>query len=197
LSLKHSYTLISPFYDLVLAAASRSQRADSLAALPQAPARVLLSGVGTGLDLPLLPLQHHYTGIDLTPAMLRRARRRAGDLDFQWIQGDSQRLPFADRSFDHAVLHLILAVLPDPVACLRETARVLAAGGSVLIFDKFLQPGQWAPVRRLVNPMVRHVATRLDVVFEEVLAQVPGLVVASDQPALAGGWFRRIRLQRV
>jgi phosphatidylethanolamine/phosphatidyl-N-methylethanolamine N-methyltransferase len=197
LSLKHSYTLISPFYDLVLAAASRGQRADSLAALPQAPARVLLSGVGTGLDLPLLPLQHRYTGIDLTPAMLRRARRRAGHLDFQWIQGDSQRLPFADRSFDHAVLHLILAVLPDPVACLRETARVLAAGGSVLIFDKFLQPGQWAPVRRLVNPMVRHVATRLDVVFEEVLAQVPGLVVASDQPALAGGWFRRIRLQRV
>lgn len=197
MSLKHSYTLISPFYDLVLAAASRGQRADSLAALPQAPARVLLSGVGTGLDLPLLPLQHRYTGIDLTPAMLRRARRRAGPLDFQWIQGDSQRLPFADRSFDHAVLHLILAVLPDPVACLRETARVLAAGGSVLIFDKFLQPGQWAPVRRLVNPMVRHVATRLDVVFEEVLAQVPGLVVASDQPALAGGWFRRIRLQRV
>lgn len=69
MSLKHSYTLISPFYDLVLAAASRGQRADSLAALPQAPARVLLSGVGTGLDLPLLPLQHRYTGIDLTPAM--------------------------------------------------------------------------------------------------------------------------------
>ena len=167
------------------------------AALPATPGRVLLAGVGTGLDLPHLPAQHQYVGLDLNRAMLRRALPRAENVDFAPVQGDAQRLPFADRSFDHAVLHLILAVLPDPVACLRETARVLAAGGSVLIFDKFLQPGQWAPVRRLVNPMVRHVATRLDVVFEEVLAQVPGLVVASDQPALAGGWFRRIRLQRV
>lgn len=197
MSLKHSYTLISPFYDAALAAATRVPRTKSLAFLPQQPARVLLSGVGTGLDLPLLPSQHSYTGIDLTRAMLRRALPRAAQLDFQCVQGDAQYLPFADRSFDHAILHLILAVLPDPVACLGETARVLAPGGSVLIFDKFLQPGRRALVRRLLNPLVRRVATRLDVVLEEVLEQTPQLVLERDQPALAAGWFRLISLKRV
>ncbi len=99
MSLKHSYTLLSPFYDAALTAATRAQRARSLAALPQAPARVLLSGVGTGLDLPLLPKQHRYTGIDLTHAMLRRALPRGRQLDFCCVQGDAQRLPFADHSF--------------------------------------------------------------------------------------------------
>ncbi|MBL8390883.1 MAG: methyltransferase domain-containing protein [Candidatus Accumulibacter sp.] len=197
MTLGHSYTLIAPFYDAALTAATRVQRARSLAALPQPPARVLLTGVGTGLDLPLLPKQHRYTGIDLTHAMLRRALPRAAGLDFHCVQGDAERLPFPDHSFDQVVLHLILAVLPDPSACLRETARVLAPGGSVLIFDKFLAPGQLAPLRRLLNPLVRRVATRLDVVFEEVLETTPQLVLQSDQPALAGGWFRLIRLQRI
>jgi phosphatidylethanolamine/phosphatidyl-N-methylethanolamine N-methyltransferase len=195
-SLKHSYTLISPFYDAVLTAATHAPRSKSLAVLPQAPARVLLSGVGTGLDLPLLPTQHSYVGIDLTHAMLRRALPRAAALDFRWVQGDAQRLPFAEKSFDHVILHLILAVLPDPSACLRETARVLVPGGSVLIFDKFLQPRQRAPLRRLLNPVLRRVATRLDVVFEEVLDKTPQLCIESDQPALAAGWFRLIRLRR-
>ncbi len=196
MSLKHSYALIAPFYDAALAAATRAQRERSLAALPHEPARVLLNGVGTGLDLPHLPPQHTYTGLDLTHAMLRRALPRAAGLDFCCVQGDAQRLPFADGSFDHAILHLILAVVPNPAACLAETARVLTPGGSVLIFDKFLRPRQSAPLRRLINPLLRRVATRLDVVFEEVLGETPSLLLESNQPALASGWFRLIRLKR-
>lgn len=135
MSLKHSYTLISPVYDAAIAAATRAARVRSLAALPDEPATVLLSGVGTGLDLPQLPPQHRYTGIDLTPAMLRRAQPRAAALDFCYVQGDAQCLPFADGSFDAAILHLILAVVPDPVACLGEAARVLKPGGWLLWTD--------------------------------------------------------------
>jgi len=196
LGLERSYALIAPFYDAALAAATRSARQTSLAGLPSTPARVLLNGVGTGLDLPLLPPQHRYTGLDLTPAMLRRALSQRSALDFHGVLGDAQRLPFADASFEHAVLHLILAVVPDPVACLAETARVLTPGGQILIFDKFLQPRQRAPLRRLFNPLLRRVATRLDVVFEDALTAVPELTLKSDQPALASGWFRLIRLQK-
>lgn len=196
MGLERSYALIAPFYDAALAAATRSARRASLAGLPSTPARVLLNGVGTGLDLPLLPPQHRYTGLDLTPAMLRRALTQRGALDFHGVLGDAQGLPFADATFEHAVLHLILAVVPDPTACLAETARVLAPGGQILIFDKFLQPRQRAPLRRLFNPLLRRVATRLDVVFEDALAAVPELTLKSDQPALASGWFRLIRLQK-
>ncbi len=196
MSLKHSYTLIAPFYDALLDRATRAARRHSLAALPATPGRVLLAGVGTGLDLPHLPPQHRYVGVDLTHAMLRRVGPRTGAADFAAVQGDAQRLPFADASFDHAVLHLILAVVPEPARCLGEVARVLKPGGCALVFDKFLRRGQRAPLRRLANPLLRRVATRLDVVFEDVLAQTPGLRVAHDRPALAGGWFRMIRLDR-
>ena len=196
MSLKHSYALIAPFYDAALSAVTRAQRVKSLTTLPPAPARVLLNGVGTGLDLPHLPRQHCYTGLDLTHAMLRRTRPRTAGLDFCCVQGDAHSLPFADGSFDHAILHLILAVVPNPAACLAETSRVVAPGGSILIFDKFLRPQQRAPLRRLINPLLRRVATRLDVVFEEVLEQTPSLVLESNQPALAAGWFRLIRLKR-
>jgi len=194
LSLKHSYTLIAPFYDAAIARATLAARQRSLAALPALPGRVLLAGVGTGLDLPHLLPQHHYVGLDLNLAMLRRALPRAGAVDFTPLQGDAQRLPFADDSFDSAVLHLILAVVPEPAHCFAEVARVLKPGGRLLVFDKFLRRGQPAVLRRLANPLLRRIATRLDVVFEDLLPAAPGLALEDDRPALAGGWFRLIRL---
>jgi ubiquinone/menaquinone biosynthesis C-methylase UbiE len=196
LSLKYSYTLIAPFYDAIIARATRSARQRSLNALPSTAGKVLLTGVGTGLDLPFLPPQHSYYGLDLNHAMLQRALPRTGQLVFHPTQGNSQTLPYADASFDAVVLHLILAVVPQPHRCLQEVARVLKPGGKALIFDKFLQAGQLAPLRRLANPLLRHIATRLDVVFEEVLTATPQLRLLDDQPALAGGWFRLIQLER-
>lgn len=164
--------------------------------MPAEPGRVFLGGVGTGLDLPHLPPQHRYVGLDLNRAMLGRAMPRTRHIDFLPVQGDTQCLPFADASFDHAVLHLILAVVPEPKLCLSEAARVLRPGGQLLIFDKFLRRGQPALLRRLANPLLRRVATRLDVVFEDVLGGTPGLSLEFDQPALAGGWFRILRLRK-
>jgi phosphatidylethanolamine/phosphatidyl-N-methylethanolamine N-methyltransferase len=196
LSLKHSYTLIAPFYDAAIARATQAARQRSLSALPAAPGRILLAGVGTGLDLPHLPPQHHYVGLDLNRAMLRRALPRTAAVDFLAVQGDAQCLPLADNSFDGAVLHLILAVVPEPARCLAEIARVLRPGGQVLVFDKFLRRGQTAWLRRMANPLMRRVATRLDVVFEDLLSAAPDLALEHDQPALAGGWFRMIRLSK-
>lgn len=197
MSLKYTYTFIAPFYDAAISRATRSARQRSLSALPAPASQVLLAGVGTGLDLPHLPPQHHYVGLDLNHAMLRRALPRANGVDFRPIQGDAQRLPFADASFDCVVMHLILAVVPHPEQCIREMARVLRPGGQVLVFDKFLRHGQTAPVRRMLNPLVRHLATRLDVVFETLLTAAPELQLEHDQPALVGGWFRMIRLRKL
>jgi ubiquinone/menaquinone biosynthesis C-methylase UbiE len=196
LSLKHSYTLVAPFYDAFLTAATRGARKRSLAALADGPpSDVLLLGVGTGLDLPHLPARHRYVGIDLTAAMLVRARPRASGLHFVPLRGDVQRLPFHNASFDSIVLHLILAVVPEPALCLAEAVRVLKPGGQLLVFDKFLRRGE-AGWKRLLNPLTRHVATRLDVVFEDVLETVGGLDLKSNEAALAAGWFRLIRLQK-
>lgn len=199
MGLRHSYTLLAPVYDLFVARASAAARRRSLAGLdPAVHRRVLLVGVGSGLDLPLLPGGPHYTGLDLTPAMLARARRRAAALDLRidLATGDAQALPCPDAQFDAVVLHLILAVVPDGRRALAEAARVLKPGGLALVLDKFLRPGQAAPLRRLVSPLLGRIATRTDVVFEDLLAAAPTLRVVSDRPALAGGWFRRIVLAK-
>ncbi|MBI3938569.1 MAG: methyltransferase domain-containing protein [Betaproteobacteria bacterium] len=197
MSLKATYTLLAPFYDLVVRHALDNARRASLAQLPrEGGATVFINGIGTGLDIPYLPPGHRYVGLDLTRSMLERARCRVSGADLVITQGDSLKLPFKDACFNHAALHLILAVVPEPTQALAETARVVTRGGLVLVLDKFLRPGQRAPLRRLLNPIARRIATRLDVVFEEVLARVPGLALESDQPALAGGWFRIIRLRK-
>lgn len=197
MSLKHSYTLLAPFYDAVITAPLAQARKRSLSPLAELPAGdILINGIGTGLDLPHLPPQHRYTGLDLTQAMLQRALPRGKGLDIGFVRGDSLRLPFADASFDHAVLHLILAVVPDPKTCLAEVARVVRPGGSVRILDKFLRPGTVAPLRRLINPIARRLATRLDVVFEDALSAVDELELITDQAAMLSGWFRLITLRK-
>ena len=194
MSLRSSYTRLAPVYDWLIGPALARVRARSLARLPSAGAHIFLNGIGTGLDLPLLPATHRYTALDLTRAMLDRAQPRRGKLDVQWVQGDSQRLPFRDDSFDHVLLHLILAIVPDSRAALRESARVVRTGGKLFVLDKFLRRGEAALLRRMLNPLMRRIATRTDVVFEDVLAGVNGLRVIDDQPAMAGGWFRLITL---
>lgn len=197
LLLRLSYSLIAPLYDRVVERPLLEARARSLRDLPADKAgRVLVSGVGTGLDLPLLPAMHRYTALDFNAAMLSRARRRGANLHVDWVLGDSMALPFADARFDHAVLHLILAVVPQPEKCLSEAARVLKPGGTILVFDKFLHAQQHAWLLRAINPLTRRIASRMDVVFEEVLRQVPQLHVVSDVPLLAGGWFRGIVLKK-
>lgn len=195
--LRFSYALIAPLYDIVIERPMRAARRRSLRALPiDAPGRVLVSGVGTGLDLPLLPRLHRYVALDFSPAMLRRAVPRGVGLEIGFVLGDSMSLPFAGESFDCVVLHLIVAVVPEPERCLAEAARVLKPGGTVVVFDKFLHPRQHAWLRRALTPLTRRFATRMDVVFEEALRAAPSLRVITDEPAMAGGWFRSIVLRK-
>lgn len=197
MSLRHSYTLLAPFYDVLIDRPLRTARLRSLRRLSMhQPADVLVSGIGTGLDIPWLPLAHRYTAIDLTPAMLVRARQRDPTPHMKWVMADCQKLPFAGECFDHALLHLILAIVPDGRAAIAETARVLRTGGRIYLLDKFLRPGESARLRRLINPVMQRIATRTDVVFEDLLTAAPALEVIEDRPALWNGWFREITLRK-
>lgn len=199
MGLKHSYTFIAPFYDLVVEKATHSIRKTSLQQiqhLSQPDDRVLITGIGTGLDIPHLPPDRHYTGIDVTPSMLRKAERRRGSTNITLQLGDAMKLPFEDASFDLIVMHLILAVVPNPQLALLEAQRVVKPHGHILILDKFLRPGQLALMRRLANPVIKHIATQTTVVFEHLLEECAELRKVEDEPVLAGGWFRRILLQK-
>jgi ubiquinone/menaquinone biosynthesis C-methylase UbiE len=199
MGLKHSYTVFAPIYDSIIGGAFDSLRKDSIAELQRLPltsSKILLSGVGTGLDLCHLPPGPGYIGLDLTPAMLKKAQMRSAHLNITLNTGDVMQLPYTDNSFDAVIMHLILAVVPSPVLALQETQRVLKGGGYILVLDKFLRPGEAAPLRRLINPFIKRLATQTNVVFEEVMSHCSELQIVNDVPVAANGWFRRIVLQK-
>ena len=145
MSLRYSYTLLAPLYVGVVAPFTAAARQRNLALLPQTPdADVLLVGVGSGLDIPLLPRGPRYTGLDLTPAMLERARRKAAaaSLPIRLDVGDARRLPYPDTTFDSVVLHLILAVTPQPERVLAEAARVRAKASGLFDNTSAMVPGK-------------------------------------------------------
>lgn len=191
------YTRLAPLYDRVVALLEPGRRRSVAAIGVRDGETVLISGVGTGKDLAHLPRGARIRAVDLTPAMLERARPRAvGFADAELLVGDATALPFADASCDVALLHLILAVVPDPRAALAEAARVVRPGGRAAVWDKFVPHGRSDRLLRLLDPITRSLATGVTTRFEEVVAAVPEWRVASDEPDALGGLFRRIRLER-
>ena len=188
------YAALAPVYDAAVRRVFEPARRRSIGRLDlRAGDRVLVVGCGTGLDFPHLPPRVRLTAGDLTPAMVRRAQARADALGFTQADIcvlDAHRLDLPDASFDAVVLHLLLAVVPDPVAAIREARRVLAPEGRVTVLDKFVPVGERpSPVRRVANVVARVVATDLTRALEPLL-DAGGLAVAHDEPAGPGGLFR-------
>lgn len=191
--------LFAPLYDPLVRSALDPMRRASLAQLEDLSGRdVLIPGIGTGLDIPGLPPGARYLGIELSQAMLQRARPRAtaSGIDIHLLQGDAMRLPLADASIDCVLMHFILAVVPEPARALAEASRVLRPGGRLVVVDKFLRPDERATLKRLLNPLLQRLATRTDVVFEALLAAHPELQLDHDQALAFGGWFRRLSLSK-
>jgi ubiquinone/menaquinone biosynthesis C-methylase UbiE len=85
----------------------------------------------------------HATGIDLTPAMLARARAHAaeqGVANVTWRQGDVLPLPYPDASFSIVSARFAFHHFLDPLAVLRQMARVCAPGGAVIVVDSAPAP---------------------------------------------------------
>jgi len=200
MGLKFSYTLLPPVYDAIVASSTQAMRISSLKRLDAPESQnILINGIGTGLDIPFLPKQHSYTATDLTPAMLDKCKARLSqhNLQLSLHNADAMSLPFDDNQFDIILMNLILAVVPSPLLALQEACRVVKPGGKIYIMDKFIKPGQLAPTRRLLNILMRHIATRTDVVFESLLDNCPKLKLIEDKPALMSGWFRLIDLEKI
>jgi ubiquinone/menaquinone biosynthesis C-methylase UbiE len=168
------YSVYASFYDLGPGFEAERRRAISL--LDLAPGeRVLVDGVGTGADLPLLPPAVSVLGIDLTPAMLARARPHCRP-GIELRVMNAERLELADGSFDAVMLHQVLEVVADPVRCLAEAARVLRPGGRLSVFDKFLAD-DLAP-----SPWRDALARVVDVVFTTPKHRFAELLESSGAP---------------
>jgi len=195
------YTFWAPVYDALARRAARfdDARRLSIGQLQLPPGgRVLIIGAGTGLDLEYLPSDLEVTAVDVTPAMLRRleARARSAGRRVTIRVMDARRLDFPDASFDGVVMHLILAVMPEPARGLAEAARVLKPGGRVAVFDKFLRDEERASAqRRLLNVLAKPLFSDMNRRLGPLLSGTP-LALLHDTPAAFGGMYRVMTLEK-
>jgi ubiquinone/menaquinone biosynthesis C-methylase UbiE len=116
--------------------------------------RVLDVACGPGLvTLALAPFVAHVTGIDLTPAMLDKARElqaERGLSNLSWKLGRANALPFPDGSFDAVVTRFSFHHLTEPPTALAEMVRTCRPGGRVVVADVYaVTPEQGAEYDRL------------------------------------------------
>jgi ubiquinone/menaquinone biosynthesis C-methylase UbiE len=194
------YTLWAPAYDAIARAAGfDNARRLSIDRLRLATGdRVLIVGAGTGLDLDFLPPDVHVTAIDVTPAMLKQLERRATAMN-RCVTArimDARQLAFPDSSFDGVVMHLILAVMPDPERGVSEAVRVLKPGGRIAVFDKFLRDEERPSLkRRLLNAIAKPLFSDLNRRLGPLIARTR-LVIEHDEAVAFGGTYRVVTLAK-
>jgi ubiquinone/menaquinone biosynthesis C-methylase UbiE len=123
----------------------------------QATGDVLEVAIGTGRNLPLYPDGVTLTGIDMSAAMLEKAKERARALgrDVTLRIGDAQALDFPDETFGTVVMTLALCTIPDDGKAIAEAKRVLRPGGRLILLEHVRSP--LLPVRivqRVLDPVL-------------------------------------------
>ena len=190
------YTCWSPVYDWLIAwpvFVDGRKQAWELADVKQGE-KVLLTGLGTGVDLQYLPDGACLTGVDISPAMLKIAQKKSARLGkpIQLLQSDAEQIALPDHSFDVVALNLILSVVAHPTACFREAVRLTRPGGRIIVFDKFVT-SQKPPslIRRLANLLTRLFGTDINRNFEEMM-EGTDVTILEDRPLSSSSAFRTI-----
>ena len=194
------YTVWAPAYDAIVRAAGfDAARRLSIERLRlSSGGRILIVGAGTGLDLDFLPSNVHITAIDVTPAMLKHLERRAAGAGRSVTARvmDARQLAFPDSSFDAVVMHLILAVMPQPERGLKEAVRVLKPGGRIAVFDKFLLDEERPSLkRRLLNAIAKPLFSDLNRRLGPLMAGTR-LIIEHNEPVAFGGTYRAVTLMK-
>jgi phosphatidylethanolamine/phosphatidyl-N-methylethanolamine N-methyltransferase len=161
--------------------------------------RVLEIGVGTGLSLPLYPEDCRVTGIDISDAMLDRARQRLDGLARPGIElrrMDARDLAFPDGSFDHVLAPYVISVVPEPERVMAEMRRVCRVGGTVTVVNHFASDNRGiALAERLLTPLTQWVGFSLSVPVSTVTAS-PGLATDREDRVNLFGLWRLIEMRR-
>ncbi|EWY40191.1 type 11 methyltransferase [Skermanella stibiiresistens SB22] len=182
-----TYERIAPLYDVLDKAYEVSWKKRLRADVFRGAGGVILdAGCGTGCNIPFYPRDARVVGVDNSPGMLVRARKRAlkEEVRADFLEMDLTRTHFPDNHFDAIAATFVFCVLPEELQLpvLREMRRVCKPDGTIRILDYTLS--KKAPVRmmmRVVSPWLNFAfAARYTARYETYLPEA-GLITVQNR----------------
>jgi phosphatidylethanolamine/phosphatidyl-N-methylethanolamine N-methyltransferase len=169
------YKRWAPVYDLVFGRVFEQGRQAAIDATNRVGGRILDVGVGTGIALPYYAKTSRLVGVDLSEAMLQRARERVTKQQLTNVEGlvvmDAGRLAFADASFDVVVAQYVVNTVPHPEQTLDEFVRVVRPGGEILLLNRVgADAGPRRSVEHFLAPLTARLGWRSEFPWERMVA---------------------------
>jgi phosphatidylethanolamine/phosphatidyl-N-methylethanolamine N-methyltransferase len=200
-----AYARWAPVYDLVFGAVFERGRRAAIAAAERIGGRVLEVGVGTGISLPDYSSGCRLVGVDISEPMLRKAKARVTELGLTQVDGlavmDAEKLAFPDESFDAVVAQYVITTVPHPEETLDELARVLKAGGEIILVNYLgAEKGLRRTFERGFAPVARRLGWRPEFPWERLASWAErhgGVRLLERRPIPPLGHFSLVRFARV
>ena len=193
-----TYRLFSGSYDFLFGPVFHPGRREAVRIANDRPGQQILEvGVGTGLSLPFFRKDARITGIDVSTAMLDKARRRVARHKLSQVEAlvemDAENLSFPDDSFDSVIALYVASVVPDPARFAAEMRRVCIPGGTIVIVNHFTSEN---PAMRFIEkrlaPLAGKIGFHADFPLNQFLA-ASRFDVREMRPSNLFGYWRLLR----
>jgi phosphatidylethanolamine/phosphatidyl-N-methylethanolamine N-methyltransferase len=199
-AVKNSYKAWAPIYDKTFGAITTVGRKRAIQHINTRQGTVLEVGVGTGLSLKHYQPHLRITGIDVSPHMLAKARKKVHKRGLRHVDGihemDARAMRLPDNHFDTVVAMYLVSVVPDPELVVAEMARVCKPGGEVLIVNHFArETGALSVVEKAFAPFASKIGWHSDFSIHRILGE-DDLSVQSQSKLPPLGMFTLLRMEK-
>ena len=148
---KRFYNLTAPIYDMTVNWAYKKGRSLLQRELKKCSGtKALEIGAGTGLNIPYIPNRFEYTGVDISPMMISKAKKKSSRSNLQIMNGE--QTTFADCTFDVVILSHVLTVTEHPHKMIMEVNRLLRPGGRLIVMNSLHRSNHWItkPIKQVL-----------------------------------------------
>lgn len=200
-----AYDRWAPIYDFVFGGVFATGRREAIAAAERIGGRILEVGVGTGISLPHYSKSSRIVGVDISDAMLDKARERVRRLKLDNVEAievmDAEDLAYPDSSFDVVVAQYVVTAVPNPERALDEFVRVVRPGGEIVITTRIgAERGLRGSIEKTLMPVTSQLGWRTEFPwarYEAWAARTPQISLIERRPLPPLGHFSLLRYKRM